>query len=878
VTIGAAIRSHATDQPTRLALVATGFAPLTYAGLLGEIEATGAAIRARGFGARARIAISLPGGPQAALAIVAVACATTAMPLDPGLVLAEVEMRLALHRPDAIVLQRSVPSPARIVAQQRGIPILEADAPAGGALGLGLDRTPGETIEEAASGPQAPAFIVQTSGTSAAETKFVPWTHASMLEMADRLRTWFGLSPQDRCLCALPVHYGHGIIVCLLTPLLTGGSVGFPASPRAPDVDEWFGALRPTWYSGSPTLHLALLEQVRGLAPEPARHKLRFIVSGGADLPEETSAGLETSLGVPVLQHFGCTEAGVIATNCAPPSASRRDTCGIPWPGTLRIVAVDGSDLAPGETGEVLVGGATLTAGYLDAPALNRACFADGWFRTGDVGRLDADGFLTIHGRLKEIINRGGEKIGPIEVDAALMRHPAVLEAAAFAVSHPRLGEDVAAAVVVRPGSTLTAAELTAFLADRLAAFKVPRRIFFVDALPKGANGKVQRRQLSALVPNRQTTSPPQARADTLEQALLGIWRAALANPALDVDDDFFAAGGDSLLSMGIVLEIEKRLDRAVPEAVLFEAPTVRQLAARLADSLELRPSLLVQCGPLEAPPLILFHGDYDGGRFLMGGFVRQLARDHRLIVVAPHGIGADTVPESIEAMAADRLPLIMAAQPEGPYRLIGHCNGALVAFEAARLLKAAGLPVQWIGMIDPVTVTASGASRAILKILTRIAVPSPSPYWQDLTRDLARWVWWGLGEWQRIGLLSWSQRWALAKGSRKHLALPRLRLPSRGSRHLPCPDDHRYEFAMARYFPEPLEVPVTYFAAEYDGRPWRRISRELEIVELPDGAARRAAPDSDRLADHAHHFEWVTRYKADLAAYVKIRISKENG
>ena len=239
-----------------------------------------------------------------------------------------------------------------------------------------------------------------------------------------------------------------------------------------------------------------MLDKAKNVPDANSIHSLRFIVSGGAPLTPDVYNGLSSVLGVPVLEHYGASEAAQICSNLPPPGPSKRGTCGIPPEGTLKIVGEDGHQLAPNERGEILVGGANVISGYLEAPELNRSAFINGWFRTGDIGSLDPDGFLTLHGREKEIINRGGEKISPLEIDQALLRHPEVAEAAAFAIPHPRLGEDIAAAVVLREGARVTSMDLREFLTLQLAVFKIPRRIFLVDHLPKGITGKIQRKRL----------------------------------------------------------------------------------------------------------------------------------------------------------------------------------------------------------------------------------------------------------------------------------------------------------------------------------------------------------------------------------------------
>ena len=495
-TIGETLYGHANREPDALAMLDPQSQPLTYADLLHHIDALRSGLSRAGFSRSDRIALALPSGPHAAIIIAAVSCSAITIPLDPRLVLPEVERRLALLRPAAIVLIKDAPSAARTLAERSSLPIIEADLAEHGTLKVRF------TIPEvfAAMPPEepdheAPAFILQTSGTTG-DPKLIPFSHRNMLAAAERVQRWFALGPHDRCLCATPAYYSHGLTLTVLVPLLTGGSIAFPLDPLNFDADQWFGELAPTWYSAGPTLHRYVLDKIKPMPNARTMHSLRFITSGGAPLPETICKGLENALGVPVLEHYGASEAGQISANLPAQHLAKPGTCGIPSSDIVAVRAGDGRQVAPAETGEVWVRGPTVTSGYIDAPSLNEAAFADGWFRTGDLATLDEDGFLTLLGRREELINRGGEKIAPAEIDDALMRHPAVAEAAAFAVAHPRLGEDVAAAVVLRPGLTVTPVELRDFLSGQLAWFKIPRRILFQDHLPKGLTGKVQRQRL----------------------------------------------------------------------------------------------------------------------------------------------------------------------------------------------------------------------------------------------------------------------------------------------------------------------------------------------------------------------------------------------
>ena len=493
--IGPAILRHAESRPDSTAVVATGFAPLSYRGLRDYLARCATRLREFGLDRDARVAVALPSGADGALAIVATACAAVAVPIDTQLTAPEIDGRLESLRPLAVIVPANGPSPAREVAMGRGVAVIEAVREDRGKLGLDLSAP--KIRAAAAEEPinAATAFILQTSGTTAGP-KLIPFSHRNMLAAAARVQSWFGLTPSDRCLSVSPICYSHGLKVTVFTPLITGGSAAFPLSPSSLDVDEWLGVLKPTWYSAGPTLHRFMFDKTKALPNVRSIHNLRFVVSGGAPLTREVRDGLSAALGVPVLEHYGSSEAAQISANLPPPGPFKPGTCGIPPTDTVKIVAESGREVSAGEHGEILLGGPTVTSGYLEAPDLNRDSFVDGWFRTGDIGSLDAEGFLTIHGRKTEMINRGGEKISPAEIDDGLQRHPAVAEAAAFAVPHPRLGEDVAAAVVLKEGATVTPLELREFLLPTLAQFKIPRRIVFVDRLPKGATGKVQRQRL----------------------------------------------------------------------------------------------------------------------------------------------------------------------------------------------------------------------------------------------------------------------------------------------------------------------------------------------------------------------------------------------
>ena len=834
-TIGAEIRRRAELQPDHPALVASGFAPLSYRDLQRLVDEVRVALRQAGFGRGARIAISVRNGPQAALAIVAIACSAVSIPLNPRQTLAEIETSLAALQPDAVLVTKGADSAARRVAEREGITIIEATQTKDNDVVLGISASATSVAEprDEFSDPQPsePAFILQTSGTSS-EPKLIPTSHCNMIAAAARVQAWFDLTPEDRCLCVSPVFYAHGLHVTVFAALLSGGTIAFPKDAAKFDYSEWFEALRPTWYSAGPTLHRLVLDHIKSRADAKIHHSLRFVLSGGAPLPRVVLEGLEQTLGVPVVEHYGSSEGMQICSNLLPPRPSKRGTVGVPWPDTIRIVGDDGRQLPAGEWGEILVGGPTVVSRYLDAPELSRISFVDGWFKTGDIGSIDEDGFLALHGRKDDMINRGGEKISPVEIDNALMRHAAVAEAASFPVPHPRLGEDLAAAVVLRPGISATPVELRSYLQGQLAPFKIPRRIVIYDQLPKGQTGKVLRRRLAESVKEIAAVETPIAALRSGEDApadrkpaswLIEIWERLLKTAPVSADDDFFESGGDSLIAMEMLAELERFTGRTISNSILLEAPTICQLAQRLSEPDHQRPTslALLNSGGRE-PPLFYFHSDFNGYGYSAIQLARLLGPDQPVWVVHPHGIGNDTIPSTIEAMAADRLPLILRAEAEGPFRLCGGCVAGIVAFEVARLLVAAGKKVELVVMLDPPTINARRPVQLLFSTMRR-ARPLFGP-----VVDLAMtWTWFRCMELQKFCNVSWARRWsAMVK------RVPNLVRSGTGQEDTSGVDwPSGYAVALSNYSPTHLAVRVIFFSIDYGGGAWRRICSGLEEI-----------------------------------------------
>jgi len=351
-------------------------------------------------------------------------------------------------------------------------------------------------------------------------------------------------------------------------------------------------------------MHQGILARAGDLERERVREsRLRFIRSSSASLPPPVLRQLEEAFDMPVIEAYGMTEAAhQMASNPLPPRARKPGSVGPAAGPEIAVADAEGKLLAIGQIGEVVIRGSNVTRGYHGLTDQSEYYFREGWFRTGDQGYLDADGYLFLTGRLKEIINRGGETIAPREIDEALLEHPEMLQAIAFSVPDPGLGEEVAAAVVLAPGSEASEADLQAFLEDRLSWARIPKRILIVDAIPKGPTGKMQRIGLAdklGLDSARKVASPAaiahSSRSDESGSATLDLvtkhWREVIKIDEIDPDESFLDTGGDSLTATALVLRLEKEFSVKLPLITFFDAATIRRQA-------ELIDGLLADPGP----------------------------------------------------------------------------------------------------------------------------------------------------------------------------------------------------------------------------------------------------------------------------------------
>ena len=484
-TIADVLESHAGRDAAAPAIVTTGLGTLSFGDLRRHIREVGAGLAAAGIGPSSRVGIALQRGPAAALLNVAVAANATVLPINPNLPPAELREELKRIRLHALIVPGEAGLPSWVDENENG-PVLFKAAKAASSFEE-ITLAPVKEVRRAAPSGQVTAqswaAIFRTSGTTG-PSKRVPVTHQNLIEMARKIERWLDLTPADRSACIMPIYYNAGFKATLVAPLLVGCSVALPEQAGAHDIEQWLSELRPTWLTASPAFLQAVVEKLGASSGGAAAQSLRFVLSTASYLPDHTRRELTRLIGKPVVEFYGLCEAGMMTG----PAMSQEEpgSVGRIPDGELAIRDDNGGPVRPRQVGQVMLRGPSVMPGYLlDDIEGQPTGLLDGWLPTGDLGSVDERGLLTIVGRTKEIINRGGEKIAPYDVEKALLAHPAVREAAAFAVPHARLGENVGAAVVLHPGASATSTDLIDFAYERLAPFQRPRHVHVVDSLPR---------------------------------------------------------------------------------------------------------------------------------------------------------------------------------------------------------------------------------------------------------------------------------------------------------------------------------------------------------------------------------------------------------
>ncbi len=690
----------AAASPDSIALLALGATPLRYRDLAVRMSSVAGALRSAGIRREDRVALIFPDGIDLAIAFLGIASAAVCAPLNPAYSVPEFKSYLAGLEVRAAMVAPERPN-AIAALHQLDIPI------------IGFPRFDQPVEIESAAEPANPddvALILQTSGTTS-RPKVVPLTHRNLCVSAANVARVLDLKASDRSLEIMPLFHIHGIVAGLLAPLISGGSVacspGFSAARFFDCLDEF----QPTWYTAVPTMHQAILARSELHRDVIERRRMRLIRSSSAALPPSVLENLERTFGVPVVEAYGMTEAAhQMASNL--PAARKPGTVGFAAGPEVAIMDEEGSILEAGVPGEIVIRGDNVTRGYENNAAANEAAFRFGWFHTGDQGFFDPDGYLVISGRIKEIVNRGGEKISPREVDEVLLHHPSVAEAVTFAIPHRQLGEAVGVAVVVRENAVVTEIEIREFAAARLAHFKVPEVVRFVPGIPRAATGKIQRIGMAGKLGIEEIDASevqpqaPFARANTaLEAELTTIWSEILKVSPVGIHDNFFALGGDSLATLVLMTRVAAQTGVEISYVRFLDHPTVADMAAEIgrakAYGTAKRVTGLVPIQPHGNKPALFSISGHAGFPLAFGNLARFLGPDQPVLMFPPRSLAADAASYSLEQLAAEYIDLMKQHQPQGPYLLAGYCFGGFVAFEMARQLHARSERVDLLALID---------------------------------------------------------------------------------------------------------------------------------------------------------------------------------
>jgi len=569
----------------KIAIEGIGRNPLTYGELSRQVENTVAILNDMGYGKGNRIAVMLQNGPEMATAFLSVVAGFTCAPLNPLYREKELEFYLSDMRASAIIVPSDAEPYVRAVARSLCIQVITLN-PAGSLAGsFSISGEKQERIHETGfAGPDDIALVLHTSGTTS-RPKLVPVTQSSIVASAGYMAEPLELTENDKCLSVMPLFHIHGLIGAVITSLVSGGSVVCTPGFNAESIMKWLREYRPTWYTSVPTIHQYVLEQAV-LHKDYARvSSLRLIRSSSASLPPTVKEGLEDVFGVPVVEAYGMTEAShQISTNPLPPRLRKTGSVGMATGLELAILDSKGNILPPNITGEIALKGSRLFKGYENNPEANMKAFINGWFLTGDLGHIDEDGYLFIDGRIKEMINRGGEKISPREIEEAMLLCPGVAEAIAFSIPDPVLGEKVGAAVVLKDSQRVNATDLKKHVSGRLAYFKVPARLWIVDVIPKGPTGKIQRigmfdrLKYMAAADDNQTGKEFAPPMTSTEKILGGIWADVLQKNMIGRHDSFFDLGGDSLLATMAVSRIGQAFALKISIASVMDYDTIARL------------------------------------------------------------------------------------------------------------------------------------------------------------------------------------------------------------------------------------------------------------------------------------------------------------
>ncbi|MHC1715224.1 MAG: AMP-binding protein [Acidaminococcaceae bacterium] len=808
---------------------------ITYKQLIEQINILSSELAKGGFANGQRIAIIMPHCLEAVLAFYATTLVATVVPLNPNSSAEELKKYITLAKVNAIIVKEGYSAVVKQVSAEMAIPLIPIKTNDKDNFQFGFDGIIPPKNENWINQACDIAVVLFTSGTTSTP-KVVPLTHANLIKTIDTATGMFDLNKDDRSISVIPLFHIYGIVGPLFSSVAVGGSVVFLPAFNPQEFFRILQTLKITWYAASPAIHYAVAEYAERINADKDSYCLRLIRSGGAPLPVKVIEKLKRCFGAVVVQGYGLTETSGLGTCNSPLLGKIKDeSVGVPTGCEIGIIDEQERFLPQFAAGEIVIRGENVTKGYENISNSEQIFVEDGWFRTGDQGYFDEDGHLFITGRIKEIINRGGVKISPYEVEEILCRHQDVVDAAVFAAPHSYLGEVPMALVVLTPNSSLTTEQLKEFLSDKILLAKIPVQILFAAKIPKSANGKVQRRLLYHYIQNHPEEFPAKlletAAADDVEfnnkteKVLVDIWRELFKVEHISRTEDFFETGGDSLMAEMLFAEIERVLAVKMPADTILANRTIQKLAAVISQG-----TPRAKCSdfivPINAastyPPLFCIHNV--GGDVLTYRIMADyLGKEH-----AVYGLSLNLEAKELQHplriidLASLYIKEMRAVQPKGPYFIAGHSLGGMIAYEISRQLQKQNQEVALLAMLD-----------------TRLThAKRRKPLWEKLKHN-----------YQKLATVPFKQ--ILPYLRQKTLdEIGRLQVRN-FMRHYPASLDSKLNdaalkksllrYASQHYKPESYNGTITYFNAAQDNqkyteeslRAWSKLANKVELVQI---------------------------------------------
>lgn len=846
-TIYGVLSSVSKNSGDKPALLGVSRESLSYGNLIAQIERTAGRLNQFGLGRGSRIGIAMANGPDAASCCLSVASAAAAAPLHPASTAAQFRSSFSIIKPDALIVEQESKSACLEVARQMGIPILRLISHREDPAGIfALEGAAGKTpVQRGLAEPGDIALLMHTSG-STSRPKLAPLTHMNVCSGSANNVVQLGLTSADRCLCVTGMYFTQGILVSVFSSLIAGGSAACTPGYDPVGFFEWLDEFDPTWYAAPAAIQKSILARSVLYPEKIARARLRVIRCSSAPASADFISRMEELFHAPMLDSYGMTEtSSTIVGEPLPPGRRKSGSVGVAIGCDIKIVDERGLPRPAGDVGEVVVRGPNVIRAYEGDSEANKRSFFGEWLRTGDLGRLDEDGYLFLSGRIKEIINRGGEKISPVEIDEALNSHPAVAEALAFSLPDARLGEEIGAAVTLRDPSMASAdleSALRNHVAARLPASRIPRRFIFLEQIPKGPTGKALRIGLAEKLGLKPVLAPPERPAENtgrkmasspnsiVEMLLLHMMEDLLGRKPIGPHDDFFDLGADSLLCARLVSWIEDTFHRKISPANLLEASTASRLAALLSSSpaggFDFEASQVIGIRPRGTlPPLVLLDPHP-----LFRSLILSLPEQVPVFGLAFPNPARLSTAFQLEEIAALQIDALRRYGPKGPWALAGWCADGVLAYEMGRQLRAQGEEVPLVAMFDafnPQRARDENVWNARryrfqyhLANLAKRDLNAALDYGRERVQTLAR----------KIRQRLWRARYRMHLATERRTGDP-LRKPDQiltlaASRYEPGPYDGRVVLCRAADRPKGKRADAAYG--------WGLLAADLDVVDVP--------------------------------------------